>query len=157
MVLIHRREVTPPPPQSSTPTKKEIGSGQRPLSKETTPTKEKGGSVPTLTRSKFSKDTKLLSTYFYDLYTFTFSKRPELNERFGQHLQMTKINKSILFGMFVYNCIGLTTVMIKDMYLSTDLYDGLYGVFGHMFLFTVLFVHAAFFTLYYLESWDAGK
>ena len=160
MVLIRREVTTPPQSKESTPTKEKRGS-QRPRSKETTPIKEKEGgpgcSGPLLTRSKFLKDSKLLSAYSYDLCTFTFNKRPKLNERFDQHLQTIKINKSILFGMFIYNCIGLTTVMIKDIYLSTDLYDGLYGVFGQIFLFTVLLVHAMFFTLYYLESWDTGK
>ena len=134
MVLIHR--ALPPPSPS----------------KETTPIKEKEA------RSKLRKDHKPLSdSYAYDLYTFTFSKKPELNERFNQHLSTKKINKTVLYFIFIYNCIGLPAVIYKDIYRSTDLYDGVYGIFGHMFLFTVLFVHATFFTLYYIESLDTGK
>ena len=107
--------------------------------------------------NRMRRNSKGPINYQYSPYTFSFLKKPELNQLFDEHLQTKKITPSIMNGMFIYNCIAFPGFVYKDVYLNTVLFDGVYGRFGQLFLCTVFLVHGLFFTFYRLEYYLLDK
>lgn len=75
-----------------------------------------------------------------------------LNDEFERYLQTKKLHRPTLNGMLVYNVIALPAFIYRDIYQKHDLLSGTFGLFGQLFLCTVLLVHILFFMLYHLET-----
>ena len=92
----------------------------------------------------------------FDPWTFDF-KSPRLNMELAQWFRDTKLPRSTLTGMLVYNLIALPAFIYRDVYQKSDLLVGKFGTIGQVFLSSVLLVHVLFFLFYYYETLDERR